>query len=97
MTSRTTRSYRSAIDADQPFQRALAVVDHVRLVALGFEIEAQSLGEVMLVLHDEHAVRGPGGHTPAARGRSSVNVLPWPPPDSPRRRARHGAARRTGR
>ncbi len=59
------------------FERRLAGLDDCDAVALRFEIEAESLGQVLLVLDDQHAR---GAHARAARGSKSVNVLPRPVP-----------------
>ena len=62
----------------QPLERRLAGLDDLDAVALGLEIEAQPLGQVLLVFDDQHALRS--SCLAAARGSSSVKVLPCPAP-----------------
>ena len=52
MTSSTTTS-NVARAASSKFQRGLAGVDDLYLVALRFQVETQTVGQVLLVLYDE--------------------------------------------
>ena len=65
--------------SDQTVEGGLARFDDIRPVALGFEVEAETLGQVVLVLDDENALSG-CRHACVALGSSSVNVLPRPVP-----------------
>ena len=69
----------AVLAAQQALERRLARVDDFDGEAFSLEVEAQPLGQVLLVLDDEHAL-GRRGHASVALGRSSVNVLPWPWP-----------------
>ena len=42
----------------QPLERLFAVVDDVDVVALGLEVEAQAVREVLFVFDDEEAAHG---------------------------------------
>ena len=70
---------RRSLTAEQALERRFAGVDDLDGEAFRLEVEAQPLGQVLLVLDDEHALRR-RGHASVALGRSSVNVLPWPWP-----------------
>ena len=86
ITSSTTSRTADRSPLEQALERGLAGVDDVGGVALGFEVEAQALGEVLLVLDDQD--RGPATvMRSAARGSSSVKVLPLPRPFALRERA----------
>ena len=67
-------------------QRVLAVVGDGHFVAFGLEVEAQAVGEMRLVVHDEDAAHADLGcnatasASPAKRGSSTVNVAPCPSP-----------------
>ena len=61
---------------EQPRQRLRAVAVDVYGVALGFEIEAEAVGEVRLVLDDQDAAHARRRVADSARGSSSVNVAP---------------------
>ena len=53
MTSRITASKRPA--AEQPLRRQLAVAHNGDLVAFGFEVEAQAIGEMLFVFDDQNS------------------------------------------
>ena len=84
MTSRTTRSTgRSSRDR---VERRLAGVDDVGVVAFGFEIEPQAVGEVLLVFDDEDAAHAGGsargswsGERAAAARAPSLSAKTLPP------------------
>ena len=61
----------------QLLERRLAGLDDLDPVSLGLEVEAQPLGQMLLVLDDQDPRRT---HARAARGNSSVKVLPRPAP-----------------
>ena len=71
---------------EQQGQRLLAVVGHGDVMAFGLEVEAQAVGDVRLVVHDEDAAHAGFDRSttvsasPANRGSSTVNVAPWPSP-----------------
>ena len=71
---------------DEQRQRLLAVAGDRHLVPLGLEVEAQPVGDVRLVLHDEDAAHADFGCSatasalPAKRGSSRVKVAPRPSP-----------------
>ena len=70
-------------------ERLLAGVDDLGVVALGFEVETQPVGQMLLVFDDQDA-----RHAEGAVGSCSVKVLPWPGPvDFRRTRARRACAR----
>ena len=54
-------------------QCRFTAVDYVDLIAFGFQIEAQAVGQMLLVFHYENAAH-------FAIGNCSVNVLPCPGP-----------------
>ena len=74
----------------QAIERLLAVAVDVHLVAFGFEVEAQAVGEVRLVFDDQDAAHpspfdsrplaaraaARSGQAPSFCGSSSVNVEP---------------------
>ena len=67
------------VRSDQTVEGGLARFDDVGPVPLGFEIEAEALGQMVLVFDDEDALSG-RRHACVALGSSSVNVLPRPVP-----------------
>ena len=71
MMSRTTTSKAAAPGSN--VERRLPGFRHLHLVALGFEVETQSFGQVPLVFHHQNAVH-------LATGNCSTNVLPCPGP-----------------
>ncbi len=62
--------------AEEHVERRLAVGHRLDAVALGFEVEAQAVGEVLLVLDYQHR----RAHLWSPLGRRIVNVLPRPGP-----------------
>ncbi len=66
--------------AEQAIERLLAVAVDLDLVAFGFEVEAQPVGEVRLVFDDQDRTRPARSELPSLRtarlGSSSVNVAP---------------------
>ena len=55
-------------------ERPLAVADDVRFVSVGFEIEAQALGEVLLVLDDQDARHRHRASRPQVRIRADASL-----------------------
>ena len=73
ITSRTTTS-KIRRSFSSRCERPLAVGRDHRVMAFGFEVEPEAVGDVLLVLDDEDAA-----HV-VSRGSSSVNVAPRPSP-----------------
>ena len=69
----------AVVATEQALERGFAVIHDFGGEALRLEVEAQALGQVLLVLDDEHALRG-RAHASVAFGSSSVKVLPCPCP-----------------
>ncbi len=65
----------AALPVRQQPERALTAVDDFHVVALGFEIEAQPRGQVLLVFYNQYPA-----HCGGAMGSCRVNVLPRPAP-----------------
>jgi hypothetical protein len=59
----------------EPVEGRLAGGGGLRDVPLGFEVEAEAVGQVLFVFDDEDAA-----HAAGSRGSCSVKVLPWPGP-----------------
>ena len=55
----------------QSFEGRLATLDDRHLVAVGLEVEAESIGEMAFVLDDQDVA-----HDGGAAGNCTVNVLP---------------------
>ena len=72
MTSSTTTS-NCAGAGQQPFERGLPGLHHFHLIALGFQIETQALGQVLLVFDYQNSAH-------LAIGSCSTKVLPCPGP-----------------
>ena len=72
ITSSTTTSKARLLGGSR-LERRFAGVDHLHLVALGLQVEAQPFGEVLLVFDDQNAAH-------LAIGSCSTNVLPRPGP-----------------